>query len=209
MKIKGKCVYVDASGVTHEVKGANNSLDDKPLQMLNVSGKLLFDKISCDEVNVAGKCEGNSLSAKNVSVEGKMEADSLSVEQLFKLAGKLKINSVTADEIVIDSRSGSIGNVECRRLKIFNNTNTTAENIFTKFFGTTFLDSDNVYIGSGDSRFQVKSIDADTVELENCEIEVIRCKEAFIGSNCAIEKLFVVGECKIAENSKIGETIRT
>ena len=192
MKIKGEGIYVDAAGVLHEVKGKSVLSDDVILQSLKVSGKLEFDKISCDNVDIAGKCECDALTAKNISVKGKIDA-----------------NSIEADEIVVESRSGLIGTVKCGKLKIFGHTSTATEEIFAKFFGSKFFDDDIVTIGNNDSRVQVKSIDAVKVELENCEVGVIRCNDATIGTNCAVGKLFVVGECEISSNSTVGEIIRS
>lgn len=190
MKIKGEGVYIDSTGVLHEVKGKGVLPDDIVLQSLNVSGKLEFGKISCDKVSVKGKCEGGSLIAKSISVKGKMDVD-----------------SVEAEELVIESHSGTIGAVKCKSLKIFSHTSTATEEIFEKFIGSKLFDDDDILIGNNDSRVQIKNIDANKVELENCEVEVVRCKDAVIGTNCTIGKVFVAGEYKVADDSTVGETI--
>ena len=176
---------------------------------MKVSGDLSFEKISCDKISISGKCEGgtvsaqslkisgaceaDSVSAKNLSVSGKIEVDSLTIEQTLEISGKPQIDSVKADEIVIATRNGFIGEVECRRIKIFDESE--------QFNGVKFVQRF--------SRVQIKNIDAQTVQVENCAVDVIRCKDAFIGSNCAIEKLFVAGKCEVAADSTVGETIRT
>ena len=45
--------------------------------------------------------------------------------------------------------------------------------------------------------------------LQNCEVGIIKCKDAFIGSNCIIEKLIVAGECEIYADSKVSEMVHT
>lgn len=205
-------MYTDATGKSHRVLGFCDLTEAKTFQELKVSGKLSFEKISCDEVSVSGKCEGGSIAAqnlkvsgtcngdsiiaKNFSVSGKVEVNSLTVEQTLRISGKPQIDSVTADELIIATRSGFLGDVKCRKIRIFDDTD--------KIFGKGFAE----YLSSS-SRVQVNNIEADTVALENCTVEVIRCKDAFINSNCAIEKLFVSGECKVSANSTVGETIRT
>lgn len=185
MKIKGKATYVDTAGVRHEIKGIGSLSDDTTLQSLNVLGKLTFDKIFCDKVDVSGKCVGGSVQAKSFSLEGKPEID-----------------SIAADEIIVESQAGSIGEIECKRLKIFNHMSAGGKAFFEKLFGGHDTEFDF------DSRVRIKNIETDTVELKNCEVGVIKCRDAFIGTNCAIEKLFVSGECQVAADSTVGETIR-
>ena len=187
MKIKGSGTYKDSSGRSHSVIGVGEVSDDEKLRKLEVAGTLTFDKISCDKINVSGKCEGDSVSAQILKVSGSCEIDSLTIEQTLEIAGKPQIDSVTADEILIASRSGFLGNIKCRKIKI---------------------DGGFAPVKSW-SRVRIKNIEAEVVALENCEVDVIRCKDAVIGSNCTIEKLFIAGKCEIAADSTVGETIRT
>lgn len=235
MKIRGTGSYTDTNGRSHTVLGVGELPDDEKLRELEVTGNFSFDKISCDEVNVSGKCaggsiiaqnlnvsggfsfddvscdeielsgkcDGKSVNAKNFSASGKVEVDSLTVEQTLRLSGKPQIDSVTADKIIIGSRNGFIGSVKCRKIKIFDD----AAQFDGEIFGNIFIR--HVSFGQSLSRVSIKKIDAETVALENCAVEVIRCKDAFIGTNCAIKKLFVSGECTVADDSTVGETIRT
>ncbi|MBR2734047.1 MAG: hypothetical protein IKN27_13995 [Selenomonadaceae bacterium] len=61
--------------------------------------------------------------------------------------------------------------------------------------------------GGQRSRIRIKNIDADIVELENCAVSVIKCRDAVIGTNCAIEKFFVAGKCTVADDSTVSETL--
>ena len=193
MKISGEGTYVDAAGMFHKFIGECIIPDDIILQSLKVSGKLKFDSIICDKINVNGKVDGDSLTAKNFSVDGKVKIDSLKVSETFSLDGKPKIGNVTADEIIIDSRDGSIDNVKCRRLQIAGGCNIKIGGVLQLKFNDS------------DSRIKIKTINTETAALENCEVDIIRCKDAVIGTNCAIEKLFVAGEYKISADSTIGE----
>lgn len=186
MKIKGEGAYVDSVGVRHEVKGTGSLPDNTELKSLRASGMFSFGKFSCDKVSISGKCEGGSVIAKSFSVTGKVEVD-----------------SVEADDIIIESRSGAIDKLKGSKVKIFNRGHEVANALFAKLLGG------HDAVQEKNSRICIKTIEADNVELENCEVDVIRCKDAFIGSNCAIEKLFVAGECKVSANSKVGETIHT
>lgn len=203
MKIRGSGLYTDANGKRHRVAGISEWSEAEKFRELKVSGNLSFEKISCEEIELSGKCEGAFVTAKNFSASGKVEVDSMSIEQLLKLSGKPKINAVEADEIIIAARNGFIDEIKCRVLRIFENSEKIGLEVFEEIFGKHFPRSEY------NLRVKIKKIDAETVELENCTVDVIRCKDAFIGSNCSINKLFFAGECKIADDSTVGETIHT
>lgn len=190
MKIKGSGTYKDANGRSHSVIGVGELADAEKLSKLEVAGSLSFEKIYCDKINVAGKCEGDFASAQILKISGACKIDSVTIEQRLEVAGKAEIDSVMADEILIVSRSGFLGDVKCRKIKIHD-------------------DSAKFTVAQSWSRVRVKNIEAEVVALENCEVDIIRCKDAFIGANCVIDKLLVSGEFKIADDSTVGETIRT
>ena len=119
MKIAGEAVYVDAAGKRHSIEGYGSLPDGDELQTLNASGEFSFGKISCGDVKISGSCEGKSLAAKNISVEGSCEVDAVNVEEKFKLSGSAEIETLCAKKIVIESRGGSIGSINCDVLKIF------------------------------------------------------------------------------------------
>lgn len=184
MKISGEGKYVDTKGRRHKIEGFGSIPDEMPIKSLAVEGVLSFEKSSCEILKINGECRGISLTAKNVYVSGMLEIETTTVAEVFKIEGTLKASHIEADKISIESRSGSIDELKCQQIKIVHNEN--------------FEDA---------SRFQIKSIEATDVHLENCKVGIIRCKDAFIGKNCSIEKLFVAGECKVADDSKVGETI--
>ena len=235
MKIKGTGIYTDATGKSKNILGICDLSNEENLRELKVSGKVSFEKISCakvnvsgeckgdslaaqavkisgefsveeiacDEVNISGKCKGQSLNTKNFLGSGKIKLGSLKVEETLQFSGEARIDSLTADKIFIATRNGLIGSVKCRKIKIFDD----SERFSGKFFGKIF--SVHSSLSKSRSRVLIKNIEADTVDLENCEVNVIRCKDAFIGSNCVIEKLFVAGECKVAADSKVEDIIHT
>ncbi|MBR6888355.1 MAG: hypothetical protein IKN16_07920 [Selenomonadaceae bacterium] len=200
MKIEGIASYVDKSGKHHSIEGIGSLPDNVALESLEVAGEFSFDKISCDRVKTSGEIDGKSLSGKNFSGEGTVAVDAVEFET-FKLSGSADIDKLVAEEIIMESRGGSIGKIKCRNVKIFHGEiHNVGSSIMSKIFGGKSEQS---------SRVQIKSIEADKIHVENCAVDVIRCKDAFIGKNCVIEKLFVAGECKIDSNSTVGETIRT
>ena len=188
MKIFGEAVYVDSTGIRHEIEGIGNISDDIFLQNLKVEGTLSFENFSCDTVKISGECDGNSVTAQKFFAEGSVEVDSVNVAEIFKLEGLPNISKLTAAEVLIESQSGSIGEIKCRQIKIFH---------------------DDSYSKIRRSRVRIKNIEADTVNLENCMVDVISCRNAVIGTNCAIEKLFVAGKCEVDADSTVGETVRT
>lgn len=206
MKIKGEVTYTDETGKIHQIEGKIVLPDDTAFQKLKVDGKFSFENISCEKISVDGKCEGGTLNAKNLSVDGKIKADTVKVEQLFEVDGKAKIDELEADEIIIESHSGSLGEVKCRKIKIFSNSNENDESakvaITSKLFGVEISASDE------NQRVRIRKIDAQKVDLQNCEVDVIRCTDAKIGENCAVERLIVSGEYEIAADSKVGEIIK-
>ena len=218
MKIIGSGIYTDANGRNNKIVGVCELPESNKLQELKLSGNLFFEKIFCEEVSISGKCEGGSLSAHNVNISGKyegksitaktfsasgkVEIDSIKIEDSLKISGKPKSDFVAADEIIIAACAGSLGVVKCRKIKIFEGSVTANE----EFFGKNFVEYFS--FNESHSRVQIKNIEANIVELENCAVEVIRCQNAFIGKNCVIDKLFVAGECEVAADSTVVETIR-
>ena len=184
MKISGEGKYFDAKGRQYKIEGFGSIPDEKLLKSLTVEGMLSFGKSSCETLKINGECRGISLTAKNFYVSGMLEIETANVAEVFTIEGTLKASNIKADTISIKSRSGSIGEIKCQQVKIVHNENF----------------EDNSWI-------QIKSLEATKVHLENCKVDIIRCKDAFIGKNCSIEKLFVAGECKVADDSKVGETI--
>lgn len=206
MKIEGEARYVDSRGKTHSIEGIGSLADDVNLQSLKVEGNIEFDEISCGKVKIEGSGEGNSLTAKSLSVEGSLEVDTLKVEEALEISGTIEVGSVDADEIEIESRAGKIDAVKCRKIKIFHD---DGDEISGKFLRNV-LDEFDVKVTRHKlrSRVRIKSIDAEKVDLQNCEVDVIRCTDAKIGTDCAVERLIVSGECKVADDSKVGEIIK-
>ncbi|MBR0062472.1 MAG: hypothetical protein IJP68_13440 [Selenomonadaceae bacterium] len=202
MKIEGRALYIDIAGKSHSIEGVGKISADVALQKLEVSGLLTFDEIICDAVKISGECTGKSLNAKKVSIEGTADIGTAKSDS-FHFSGSAKIGNLVAEKIIIKSRKGTIDNIKCSELKIFHEEiNTLDYSILSEIFGSKMSNKSN-------SRVEIKSVDAETVHLENCAVEVIKSKNAFIGANCAIDKLFVAGECKVADDSTVGETIRT
>lgn len=200
MKIEGKATYTDIKGVEHSIKGRGSLPDDISLKDLKVSGKISFGEISCDKITIDGECNGKVFSAENISIKGTAEIDSVNAKDFLQIKGKPEIKKIVAAEVMIESRGGKIGTVNCSKIKIFHGENHDCGSILSNIFGGKSFQNN--------SRVQIKNIDAQKVNLQNCEVEEIHCKDAVINSNCVIEKLFVEGECEIAADSKVGETIR-
>lgn len=206
MKIEGEARYVDSRGKTHSIEGIGSLPDDVNLQSLKVEGNIEFDEISCGKVKIEGSGEGNSLTATSLSVEGSLEVDTLKVEEALEISGTIEAGSVDAEEIEIESRAGKIDAVKCRKIKIFHD---DGDEISGKFLRKVFDELDvKVTRHKSRSRVRIKSIDAEKVDLQNCEVDVIRCTDAKIGENCAVERLIVSGEYEVADDSKVGEIIR-
>ena len=202
MKIEGLASYLDTADRRHNIEGIGSLPDGIALQKLNVSGSFSFEELFCDNVKSSGEVTGKILTGKKISAEGTFEVDSVKVET-FKLSGSAEIENLVAEEVIIESRGGSIGSIKCGKLKIFHeDINEVGASIFTRIFGGKATQHKNL-------RVRIKNVNAETIHLENCAVVEIKCKNAFIGANCVIDKLHVSGECKVADDSTVGETIRT
>ena len=203
MKIEGDARYIDAQGKRHSIEGIGSLPDATALQSLNVSGSFSFGEISCDKVKIEGECFGKSLTAKNIFVSGSFEVDSVKVEETFQVEGSVDSENISAAEIVMETRGSKIENINCNKIKIFHGESyDVAGSLFSNIFGGKNIRT------QGSSRVRIGKIEAEKVDLQNCEVEEIHCKDAVINSNCVIEKLIVKGECKVAADSKVGEIIK-
>ncbi|MBQ7476271.1 MAG: hypothetical protein IJT06_02605 [Selenomonadaceae bacterium] len=200
MKIEGEAIYVDSTGKRHSVEGVGSLPDDILFKSLNVSGSCSFANISCDKVKIEGECVGKSINAKKISASGSIEIDAMKIDGDLEVSGSVDSEFISAKEIVMESRGGSIGEIKCDTIRIFESEGINGS-IFSKIFGRSSHANIN-------SRVRIKKIDAVTVDLQNCSVNEITCVDAIIGENCAIEKLTVAGKCDIAANSTVGKTIR-
>lgn len=200
MKIEGEAIYVDSTGKRHSVEGVGSLPDDILFESLNVSGSCSFANISCDKVKIEGECAGKSIKAKKISASGSVEIDSIKIEGDLEVSGSVESAFISAKEILLESRGSSIGEIKCDTIKIFENKSINSS-ILSKIFGHSSLTNIN-------SRVRIKKIDAITVDLQNCSVGEITCRDAFIGENCAIEKLIVADKCDVATSSTVGEIIR-
>lgn len=202
MKIEGIANYVDSNGKRHSIEGIGSLPGGTELQSLNASGSLSFDNLDCKEFKIEGECQGKSINAKNISVSGTFDVHTVKTEKDLKIEGTLDSENVIAEEIIMESRDGLIGEIKCNKIKIFHGEiHDIGGSILSGIFGKKFQ-------YQGNSRVRIEKIDADTVNLQNCEVTEIKCTDAIIGSNCAIKKLIVSGKYKVAENSTVGEVIQ-
>ena len=202
VRIEGCAVYVDKSGKRREIEGYGSLSDDRELKRLNVEGSATFDELSCDKVKISGECSGDTLIGEKITIEGDVEVGSIKAVKSLEIDGDFRIDSIESDEIVINSQSGTIGEIKCNNLKIFCEGGNFEGEIS---FGNFRIKSSPSKISS---RVRVKKIEAADVELENCRILLIKCKNAVVGSDCLIDKLIVSGKFELDNTSKVGEVIR-
>ena len=195
MKIEGEAVYLNSAGKRHSIEGTGILSDEIEFKSLKISGTVSFDKISCGKISIEGECFGKSLTAEKISVKGTIKVDSLKSAEIFKIEGITEIDGIDGKEILIESRTGTIGEINCDEIKIFH-------------YDDEFL-SRQKNIHSKNSRVKIKKIFAEKISLENCEVDEIKCKNAFIGTNCAINELTVTGEYKISADSTVAKVIRS
>jgi|GEM_PF-2566937 len=206
MKIEGEALYVSKAGKRHRIEGYGSLPDSVELEKLDVDGSVSFGKIFCDKFKVDGECSGDSLTAEKVVAEGECRIDFIKAVKSLEIEGSMKIDSVESADVVIESRSGTIGEINCTDLRIFDsNDNFDAEFSFGDF---SMKFSQQKSFKKNFSQVRIKKITAENVELENCKVSLIECINANIGSNCDIEKLIVSGKCKIASDSEVVEVVK-
>ena len=236
MKIDGDATYIDKFGKRHLMEGEATLPDETELKILNVDGDIKFDRISCDKIKICGDCSGGSITAEKIFVDGDVKVDAtIQVVDSLKVNGDCSAESLTANKIFIDgdvkadtikgaesldivgdpqvglieskdvvinTRSGMIEEINCDNLKIFDNSvNFEGEISFGKFR----LKS---YPKENFSHIRVKKILAEKVELANCKVSLIQCRDAIIGENCSIEKLIVSGNLELNDKSKVDDIVR-
>lgn len=168
-----------------------------------VDGDFKVDVVNTKSLKVNGDCFCDSIAAENVDVDGDFEAESVKVVESFEISGDVKIDSVESDEIILNTRSGRVGKIQCKDLKIFDNS--------VDFVGEISIGSIRIKSDSAQKKFsqiRVKNIESKNIEIENCKCEIIKCTNAVIGENCTIEKLFISGKLELNENSRVSEIIR-
>jgi len=106
MRIEGKAAYVDKGGKNF-IKGRGSLPEDILLKSLEVSGKIFFEKISCDDLKIKGDGKGATIVGKNISVHGSLKAEKIS-----------------AEKVVVQSQRSTIEEVHCDSLKIFESDST-------------------------------------------------------------------------------------
>lgn len=186
MKIEGEAIYVDGKGRRRSIEGIGTVPDDEPIHSLKVSGSCSFDVLVCDDIKIEGECDGSTLTAKSATFDGTVKVNALKVDGDLDVSGSVRSNMIEADEIAVESRNGSIGGIKCGRIRVFEES--SARNV--------------------NSRVRIKNINANEVNLQNCEVDAIKCKDAIIGSNCIIGTLNVEGNCEVVDGSTVKETIR-
>ena len=201
MKIEGIANYVDDNGKRHSIEGIGSLPDGNKLQSLNSSGSLSFGNLECNELKIEGECQGKVVNSQNISVSGTFDVHTVKAEKSLKIEGSIDSENVFAEEIIMESRGGSIIEVKCTKIKIFHGEiHDIGSSILSGIFGRKFQHQSN-------SRVRIGKIDADEVDLQNCEVDEIKCKDAMVGSNCAIKKLIVSGKYKVSESSTVNEVI--
>lgn len=168
MKILGSASYVSKNGKRFKIEGAGS----------------LPDELEFKSLSVEGDCSGDFVVADKIRIEGNINFKSIRAAHSIDVEGIIKSSSLESGEIDIESQSGKIENIDCKRIKIHHK------------------------LKKSNSRVHIGNINAERVDLQNCEVEVINCKDAFIRVNCIIEKLIVEGECDVADGSTVKSTIR-
>ena len=203
MKIAGEATYIDKDGHRRTIAGMG-SVSDGELESLKVSGSCEFGDLVCNDVKIEGECSGSSLKSENVTSSGTLRVKTLIVEGSLKASGSVYSDVLDAADVDMESRGGSLGEIKCGRIRVFEHggVEINGGGLLSKIFGV------HSSARSVSSRVRIKSIDADEVNLQNCEVDVIKCRDAIIGSNCVIGTLNVEGKCEVVDGSTVKETIR-
>ena len=202
MKIEGEASYTDIKGKRHKIEGFGDLPDDMELKSIKIEGSIKFTNMTCEEIKIEGECKGQSINAQNFSGQGTVDINNIQITNTFNVEGTVESNSISARKIAIRSRKGSIGTITCDEVKISEDSADLGNShIFSKMFGVKNVKS------KSKSKVNIKSIKSAGVDLSNCEIDLIQCKNAVINSNCLIKSLYVEGNYKIADDSQVSEIL--
>ena len=196
MKILGSASYTSKSGKRLSLEGVGTLPDELDFKSLKVEGTISFDSLTCEHLKVEGECTGETISADEISIAGTSNVKSIKAGRSVEIEGTIKAVSIECNEISICSQSGKIEQLQCKSVRIYNESDKTSKSMFG------FSKRKNT------SRVWIKNIRAERVELQNCEAEFVECKTANVRANCIIEKLIVEGDCEIATDSKVSEVVR-
>ena len=198
MHIEGEGVCIDANGNRHSIAGIGGLPESGKYRKLKVSGNITFKNISAIEVKLEGDSRGESIKADELSAEGIFKVNEVSIINRFELSGTPNIGCLTARSVDIESRDGFIKKTRCEHVKIYHH-DSHGGGILGRVFGYSTSKKICVTIGE---------IEANDVDLQNCQVDEIRCENATIGTNCVIKLLIVKGNCDIASEAKVDEVIR-
>ena len=171
----------------------------KAEQGIAVSGKLSLS----GSLKTEGSAElGEASISGGVSAEGKVEARELRVSgglkcgsdvsaELFEASGRLEIPGLLNAETIEISLSSrcDVGDIGCTSLTVKKN-----------YAGFSF--------GSSKPCLKVRSIEGDTIRLENTEAEVVRGKNVTVGKHCKIGRVEYSEALNIVDGGSVSEQIK-
>lgn len=192
------------------VSGGAKMTGDVQCDRLHVSGRLkAANDLNCGEMRVSGslKVEGR-LSAETAkisggaTVEGKINAKDLRVSgglkcgrdvsaEHFAASGKVEIPGLLNAETIELSASGrsEIGDIGCGSLTV-----RKERNVF--------------FFGDAKPGLTVRSIEGDTIWLENTVAEIVRGKNVTVGKHCKIGRVEYSETLNLVDGGKVEEQIR-
>ena len=192
------------------VSGGAKMTGDVQCDRLHVSGRLkAANDLNCGEMRVSGslKVEGR-LSAETAkisggaTVEGKINAKDLRVSgglkcgsdvsaEHFAASGKVEIPGLLNAETIELSASGrsEIGDIGCGSLTV-----RKERNVF--------------FFGDAKPGLTVRSIEGDTIWLENTAAEIVRGKNVTVGKHCKIGRVEYSETLNLVDGGKVEEQVR-
>lgn len=192
------------------VSGGAKMTGDVQCDRLHVSGRLkAANDLNCGEMRVSGslKVEGR-LSAETAkisggaTVEGKINAKDLRVSgglkcgsdvsaEHFAASGKVEIPGLLNAETIELSASGrsEIGDIGCGSLTV-----RKERNVF--------------FFGDAKPGLTVRSIEGDTIWLENTVAEIVRGKNVTVGKHCKIGRVEYSETLNLVDGGKVEEQVR-
>ena len=91
-------------------------------EKISVDGDIEVNDIKAvEDLKIYGDCVADLLTANKIFIDGDIKADGIKVAESLNIEGEPQINSIESDKIVINAQSGTIEEIKCRDLKIFNN----------------------------------------------------------------------------------------
>lgn len=217
-----KCGSMHISG-SGKVRGTVTCEDDI---VISGSGKI-SGAVECASISTSGSASTGALKAGNIKisgvliVDGDIEADKIYSSGALRASGNISAESaeirgginvqnlLSAETVHIYYGNGcsiEIGEIGGSKIEICPSCSVSGNGVNGGILGFVF--KGNVFSSHSSSKVKVGTIEGDDILLEGCEIGTVRGARVRIGRDCKIDRVEYSESVEIAEDAKIGSSVK-